>query len=82
MYIHVATYVCIALLYSSSKSNEVPSASNQLAAVSDHDEAGKLTTTFDMPKNEPSTSSFINDDSEKEVLPPGYAVIDIKEVCQ
>ena len=68
------------LLYSSPKSNEVPSVSNQLAAVGDHDEAGKLTTTFVMPENEPSTSSFINDDSEKEVLPPGYAVIDTKEV--
>ena len=48
--------------------------------MGDHDEAGKLTTTFGMPTNEPSTSSFINNDSEKEVLPPGYAVIDTKEV--
>ena len=78
MYVHV----CIALLYSSSKSNEVPSVSNQLAIVGDHDEAGKLTTTFIMPENEPFTSSFIDDECEKEVLPPGYAVIDTKEVRQ
>ena len=68
------------LLYNSPKSNEVPSVFNQLAVVGDHDEAGKLTTTFVVSKNEPSTSSFINDDSEKEVLPPGYAMIDTKEV--
>ena len=79
MYMYVAIYA-FALLYNSSKSNKVPSVSNQLAVVGDHDEAGKSTTTFVMPKNEPSTSSFINDDSEKEMLPPGYAVIDTKEV--
>ena len=67
---------------SSSKDKEVPSASNQLAELSEHHEVDKLTTTFDMPKNEPSSSSFIDDDSEKEVPSPGYAVIDIKDVRQ
>ena len=50
--------------------------------MGDHDEAGKLTTTFVVPKNEPSISSFIDDECEKEVPSPGYAVIDIKDVRQ
>ena len=81
---YVCVHVCTYLPYydNSSKSNEVPSVSNQLAVLGDHDEAGKLTTIFNVPKNEQSTSSFIYDDPEKEVLPPGYAVIDAKEVRQ
>ena len=65
-----------------SKDNEVPSASHQLAELSEHREVDKLTTTFDMPKNEPSTSSFIDDECENEVPIPGYAVIDIKDLRQ
>ena len=82
IYVYVRMYVHTYLPYydNSSKENEVPSVSNQLAVQGDHDEAGKLTTTFNVPKNEQSTSSFIYDDPEKEVLPPGYAVIDTKEV--
>ena len=64
------------------KDNEVPSASHQLAELSEHHEVDKLTTNFDMPKNEPSTSSFIDDECEDEAPIPGYAVIDIKDVRQ
>ena len=81
MYIH--TYITHLFYYSSnSEDKETPSVSNQLAELSEHREVDKLTTTFDMPKNEPSTSSFIDDEYEKETPIPGYAMIDIKDVRQ
>ena len=67
---------------SSSKNKEAPSVSNQLFELSEHHEVDKLTTTFDVPKNESSTSSFIDDECENEAPIPGYAVIDIKDVRQ
>ena len=59
------------LYYSSSKGNEVPSVFNQLSV--EHHEDEKLTTTFQVAKNEQSASSFIDDE---EILPPGYATVD------
>ena len=62
----------------SSKVNEVPSATNQLA---NHQEVEQLTTNFQMPDNErPANSFIINDDYEDEYPPIGYAAVDTKSV--
>ena len=70
--------MCLCILFSkSSKHNEVPSASNQLAV---HHEDDKLTTTFDMPDKQFAATSFINDETAEDPPLLGYAVIDTNDV--
>ena len=59
------------------KFKEAPSVTNPLAELNEVD---KLTTTFDVPDSEYPADSFITDRHEDEKLPPGYVVIDIKNV--